>query len=360
LKTPILILPNTSVQPSDLLWASEFVNPDRRHPFPRVGSFAAKKGSRACEAFNTPYSNYIQRNFGITISALEPCELMAIETVEASLEANFEELVERFGDKLDGKAFYELSSVVQGLRPWKDLFYETIGRVSNVNLHSNPDDPPDVTLNIAEKNLKISVEHTDFNNPMRGYVTGLHMSEFPSSAIFLPPVSQRHPVSREETLRSMFNPGQNWTTPMQTTQATAFQLEECVLKKLGKSSPDFLIVTDKLALDFNFDVAVMYVLRASEKATFPPQILRFSFIASWIPARPVLRRTGSRPTDKKSDIGTLDRSTLILSPRFKKLPVWIKGGSGFGRHSNLVTVLPVFYLSANDLLNPLATADLAT
>lgn len=208
---------------------------------------------------------------------------MAIETVEASLEANFEELVARFGEKLNGKVFYELSSVVQGLRPWKELFYETIGRVNNVNLHSNPDDPPDVTLNIAEKDLKISVEHTDFNNPMRGYVSGLHMSEFPSSAIFLPPVSERHPVSREETLRSMFNPGQNWTTPMQTTQATAFQLEECVLKKLGKFSPDFLIVTDKLALDFNFDVAVMYVVARIREGNLPTANTKIVFYSELDP-----------------------------------------------------------------------------
>jgi hypothetical protein len=41
-----------------------------------------------------------------------------------------------------------------------------------------------VNIIVAEKSHKVSVEHTDFNNPMHGYVTGLHMSEFPSAAIF--------------------------------------------------------------------------------------------------------------------------------------------------------------------------------
>jgi hypothetical protein len=40
----------------------------------------------------------------------------------------------------------------------------------------------------------------------------------------------------------MFNPPQSWTTPIDTTEGTAFQLEECVFKKLGRFSPDFLIV----------------------------------------------------------------------------------------------------------------------
>lgn len=194
---------------------------------------------------------------------------MAIETVETSLEMSFEELVTKFGEKLDDKLFYELSSVLQGLRPSKDVFHETIGPVHKANLHSNPDDPPDVNLIIAEKDLKVSVEHTDFNNPMRGYVSGLHISEFPSAGIFLPPVSQSRPISREETLKAMFNPGQNWTTPMQTTQATAFQLEECVSKKLKKFSPDFLVITDKLALDFNFDIAVMYVIARIREGNIP-------------------------------------------------------------------------------------------
>jgi hypothetical protein len=74
------------------------------------------------------------------MSSLDACELsnlMAIKTVEASLDLDFEDLVTKFRDKLDTKTFYEFSSVIQALRQWKDLFHATIRPVNKAGLHSN-------------------------------------------------------------------------------------------------------------------------------------------------------------------------------------------------------------------------------
>ena len=47
---------------------------------------------------------------------------------------------------------------------------------------------------------------------------------------------------------------------MDTISSLAFQLEECVAGKLKSFQPNILVVTDKMALDFKFDVAVVYVV----------------------------------------------------------------------------------------------------
>jgi hypothetical protein len=185
---------------------------------------------------------------------------MAITPVCVSLERSFESLCNEFRDRLNKKNFYELASVIQGLRPWKDLINTSLGPVTAADLHSNPDDPPDVTLVSAPAGKSASVEHTDFSNPMHAYASHLHLTKMPGIVAFLPPLYNLKPTSREDTLQRLLNPPQRWDSPMDTISSLAFQLEECVAAKLKSFQPDILVVTDKMALDFKFDVAVMYVV----------------------------------------------------------------------------------------------------
>jgi hypothetical protein len=77
---------------------------------------------------------------------------------------------------------------------------------------------------------------------------------------FLPPLYKRKQRSRKETLKLLVNPPQRWDSTMKTIGSLACQLEECVARKLSSFQPKILMVTDKMALDFKFDVAVMYVV----------------------------------------------------------------------------------------------------
>jgi len=62
---------------------------------------------------------------------------MATTPVRVSLDRSFESLCDEFRRQLAKKCFYELASVVQALRPWKDLVRDLLeGPVTGVNLHS--------------------------------------------------------------------------------------------------------------------------------------------------------------------------------------------------------------------------------
>jgi len=98
---------------------------------------------------------------------------MAIIPVCVSLERSFESLCNEFREQWEKKNFYELTSVIQGLRPWKDLIHTSVGPVTAAHLHTNPDDPPDVTLVSESTGKSASVEHTDFSNQMHAYASHL-------------------------------------------------------------------------------------------------------------------------------------------------------------------------------------------
>jgi hypothetical protein len=185
---------------------------------------------------------------------------MAITPVRVSLDRSFESLCDEFRGQLAKKSFYELASVVQALGPWKDLVRDLLeGPVSQVNLHSNPDDPPDVTLVCESTGKTASIEHTDFDNSMHAHARHLHLTAL-ERMTFLPPLYEQEQLSRAETIKLLLNPPQLWDSPMKTIASLACQLEECVDRKLKSFQPKILVVTDKMAFDFKFDVAVMYVV----------------------------------------------------------------------------------------------------
>jgi len=100
---------------------------------------------------------------------------------------------------------------------------------------------------------------------MHAHARHLHLTAL-ERMTFLPPLYKREQLSRAETIKLLLNPPQRWDSPMKTIASLACQLEECVDRKLKSWHPKILVVTDKMALDFKFDVAVMYVVARVQQA----------------------------------------------------------------------------------------------
>lgn len=143
--------------------------------------------------------------------------------------------------RLKGKECNEVFHSIDALRTWRDRFEKLYGSLVRCVHHSNPDDPPDLTLHFAS--AEVGVEHTRLEPPLYGRVKALRRQEYGKQSIKIPSITFQ-PQSRQDLLNEMSPRNRNWSESRTDFEAWCEYLLEVIVKKVAKHQSGILVIQD--------------------------------------------------------------------------------------------------------------------
>lgn len=142
---------------------------------------------------------------------------------------------------LKGKEINEVYHSLDAIHTWRDRFEQQYGTLARCVHHSNPDDPPDLTLCFAAVDLE--VEHTRLEPSMLGWVDALHRKECPNQAITVPSITFQ-PKDRKDLLNVMLSRGGAWSEASADFQKWCQYVLGVIHKKTESRSTGLLVIQD--------------------------------------------------------------------------------------------------------------------
>jgi hypothetical protein len=185
---------------------------------------------------------------------------MAKTSIELDFSFCTDQLKERISSgNLTYKEGLEVYFGFHALKAWRSEFEETNGRLESIVHHSNPDDPPDLVFQFANRDL--SAELTAIEPHPYGQARALRREKFPNQLTTIPPLSRRY-ESKHEIEQVMFSKHmtpEKWETVAEHQDALFASVEQQITGKIAKLNARSLEV-DLLILDGRhlfFDSAVL-------------------------------------------------------------------------------------------------------
>ncbi len=142
---------------------------------------------------------------------------------------------------LKGKECNEVFHSIDAVRSWRDGFEKLYGALVRCVHHSNPDDPPDLTLHFAS--AEVGVEHTRLEPPMYGRVKALRRQEYGNQSIKIPSITFQ-PQTRQDLLNEMSPRNRNWSESRTDFEAWCEYLLGVIVKKTAKHQSGILVIQD--------------------------------------------------------------------------------------------------------------------
>jgi hypothetical protein len=137
-----------------------------------------------------------------------------------------------------GEVLYSL----EALQAWKDYFMELYGDLEGVTCHTNPDDPPDITLNFSNGG-KLGVEHTRLEPHPYGWMNDLHNKLCPNCCITEPSILFR-PENQADLLSEMLRPKDDWIDFRTENTEWVSYLNKLLVRKVKFDSEGILVIQD--------------------------------------------------------------------------------------------------------------------
>lgn len=170
---------------------------------------------------------------------------------KTALQINFETAQESIfsicaAANLKGKECNEVYHSLDAIRTWRDRFEGLYGNLIRCVQHSNPDDPPDLTLYFASADVE--VEHTRLEPSMYGWVDALHRRECPNQSITVPSITFQ-PKNRQDLLGAMLSRRDGWSDASADFKAW-WQYILGVIRKKTENRPKGLLIIQDTSLIF--------------------------------------------------------------------------------------------------------------
>lgn len=140
---------------------------------------------------------------------------------------------------LKGKECNEVYHCLDAIRTWRGRFERLYGTLVRCVHNSNPDDPPDLTLNFTTADIE--VEHTRLEPPILGWVEALHRRECSNQSITVPSITF-WPDSRHHLMSVMLSPHGSWSDISADSQAWWHYILSVVCKKTENRPTGLLII----------------------------------------------------------------------------------------------------------------------
>ncbi len=142
---------------------------------------------------------------------------------------------------LKGKELGEVHHSLDAVRAWRDRFECLHGNLEGCIHHSNPDDPPDLTLCFGAAYLE--VEHTRLTPPVHGWVDALRRKECSNQTITVPSITFQ-PKNRQDLLSAMLARGGGWSDASADFKEWLRYTLGVIQKKIENRSTGILVSQD--------------------------------------------------------------------------------------------------------------------
>ena len=147
---------------------------------------------------------------------------------------------------LGGKEANEVYHSLDAVRVWRDRFEHLHGELLHCVHHSNPDDPPDLTLMFRDGSVE--VEHTRLEPFPYGWMKALHREECPDECVTEPSITAQ-PKTRRDLLSTMLSLDGAWSD-VQTDTDEWYRYCLALIRKKIEPRPAGILVIQDVSLGF--------------------------------------------------------------------------------------------------------------
>jgi hypothetical protein len=167
---------------------------------------------------------------------------MAIRTVNVNFDTPERDIFAVCDNaRLKGKESNEVYQSLDALRVWRNRFESRQGKLLQCDHHSNPDDPPDLTLHFDGGVLP--VEHTRLEPYPYGKMRAIHDKEFPDRCISVPAISNP-PADRESLVHEMMSFEREWPSVEDELNEWRRICISVIQRKIGRRGEGTLVIQD--------------------------------------------------------------------------------------------------------------------